>query len=139
MNELTIATDLIHQAVNNYYVGVSTGNVEMLMQAFDTSAGHLKGVQIDGNGKELVAVEPISGSIERWSKRPYQTGSGNLLSTEIIEGKMATVKFAFTLDDNHFLDLLTLYKVNGEWKIVNKMFVVLDGAFSLSNALNETN
>lgn len=113
----------IQSAIDHYYQGVISADTSLLTKAFDVESGHWKGISVNVNQKECVKVETISESIDRWRKGSYSNTSGEVVSTEIIDNKLAIVKFLFVLDDKEYLDVLSLFKLNGSWKIINKIFV----------------
>jgi putative lumazine-binding protein len=123
MKEFKDDHDAIRAVIQDYFEGVSGANTAPLERAWESSAGHWKGIETDVAGYETVKVEPIFDSIERWAKGPTKDASGEVLSLEVIDGQIAIVKFDFQLGNDRYLDILSLYKLNGEWKLINKMFV----------------
>lgn len=125
MDTFNVDHEEIRRVVYDYFVGVSEADTARLERAWEASAGHWKGIETDTNGNETVRVEPTFDSIERWAKGPKKSASGDIQSLEVIDRRLAIVKFDFQLGDDRYLDVLTLYKLNGEWKLINKMFVSL--------------
>jgi hypothetical protein len=65
----------------------------------------------------------ITAMIEQWSDNPNPPGERTdfqILSIEIVDGRLATVTFRFT---DRFYDAFLLIKQDGEWQIVSKAFV----------------
>ncbi len=68
---------------------------------------------------------------ERWvSKKPFSDAQKaqshlKILSTDILQEQLAVVKVELKAGEKVYIDYLSLYQVNGEWKIVNKVFVEL--------------
>ncbi|MDP5306789.1 nuclear transport factor 2 family protein [Paracoccus spongiarum] len=116
-----------HQAIRlviqDYFEGVSSADRAPLDRAWDAGSGHWKGVVTDPGRVETVKVEPIADSIRRWAAGTPGTSTGRIVALEVIDGQLAIVKFELQLGDERFLDVLSLYKVNGTWKLVNKVFV----------------
>lgn len=112
----------VHETVLAYFEGVSEGNPLKLRKALAVEVGHWKGKERLPNGTECVRVESFQESVKRWSNSSHDGCEGRLMSTEIVSDEVAVVKLVFNLDGDEYLDVLTLYKLNGEWKIVNKMF-----------------
>ena len=105
----------IHAAVFDYFDGINTKNRERIEWAFDPSA-QLKSPA--GNGK--VKVEPIADAVARWMSDTPQSRVGEILAVEITDGQVARVVFDF---DEAYIDFLTLLKLDGQWKIVDKVFI----------------
>jgi hypothetical protein len=113
----------IREAVGDYFRGVTQADRSLLEKAWDVPSGHMKWVARGATGKEEVKVMPIAAAIERWASRAQPDASSQVLSLDIVDGKMAVVKFQFIVRKTDFTDFLSLFKVNGEWKIINKIAV----------------
>ena len=105
----------IQAAVFNYFEGINEKDRARLESAFDTSA-QLKSP--DGAG--AVKVEPIADAIARWMDGKAQSRKGKILAFEITDNQVAQVVFDY---DGIFVDFLTLFKLDGQWKIVDKSFI----------------
>ena len=112
----------IREVVDLYFNGVVNADRALLERAWDRNA-HMKHVKADRDGIEAVHVVPIDVAFEWWTRVKAKTSLGKVLSVDIVDGKMAFVKFEFHYNKLDYIDYLSLYKVNGEWKIVNKTFV----------------
>jgi len=119
---------VIRAVVDKYYRGVVTADRALIEAAWDVDRGHMKHVQGSGAG-ESVNVTPISLAIDWWTRVKASTSSSKILALDIVEGKMASVKFEFVYDRLYYIEYLTLLKVSGNWKIVSKAYVSrkLDG------------
>jgi len=119
----------IKQTVLNYYEGYIYADLGKLALAFDTLAGHMKFVKAEADQAEKVGVIPANELIKRWAGRGAFTAeqiaqSGyKIESLDILDDKLAMVKIALQAADKSYVDYLALYRVNEEWKIVNKVFV----------------
>ena len=109
--------DAITETVQHYINGGKTGNTDEMKLAFHPDAtifGYI--------GPDLVA-----GPIKRlfdWNEQngPATELEGRIASIDIIE-TVATVRLELENWSGHrFTDLFTLLKVDGEWKIMNKVF-----------------
>ena len=109
--------DAITKTVQNYISGGKTGRTADMKLAFHPDAtifGYI--------GPDLFAG-PIQGLFD-WND---QNGAateleGRITSIDIIE-TVATVRLELdNLTGHRFTDLFTLLKVDGEWKIMNKVF-----------------
>jgi hypothetical protein len=105
----------VQATVYDYFDGINTKDRARLESAFDTSA-QLKSP--DGDG--AVKVEPIADAIARWMGGEAQSRKGKILALEITDNQVAQVVFDY---DGIFVDFLTLFKLDGQWKIVDKSFI----------------
>ena len=112
-----VEADAIQTVVFDYFDGINTKNRKRIERAFSKTA-QLKSPAEDGT----VKFEPIADAIERWMEGKAKERIGKVLSIKVTEGQVAEVKFDF---DGEFIDFLTLMKLNGQWKIVDKVFISL--------------
>lgn len=122
--------EAIKSTVNNYFEGITTGDTAKLNKAFHSSA-------------ILRTVNASSGKIQDFpiktfiSKTPAGgvKASGKLISYSYagISG-LAAVELQFA--DFKYIDLLSLLEVNGEWKIVTRVFSRVDLDTSLKGSSN---
>ncbi|MGR5130896.1 nuclear transport factor 2 family protein [Vibrio alfacsensis] len=103
------------ETVYNYFEGINTKQEKLIENAFDKNA-QLKYVS---NKNEEVKVELISDAINRWMGNDAQHRTGKVLSVDV-DGDIAHVVFDF---DNAFIDYLTLANMNGQWQIIDKVYV----------------
>ncbi|MGR5002068.1 nuclear transport factor 2 family protein [Vibrio celticus] len=103
------------ETVHNYFEGINTKQEKLIENAFDKNA-QLKYVS---NKNEEVKVELISDAINRWMGNDAQHRTGKVLSVDV-DGDIAHVVFDF---DNAFIDYLTLANMNGQWQIIDKVYV----------------
>lgn len=122
--------DLVRQKVESYYKGYLNNDAKEIVAAFDLENGHLKALQKDtATQKEFVRVYPMEQVAERWAnKTPFTDAQKavsylKILSMDILQGELAVVKVELKSGEKLFIDYLSLYKINEEWKIVNKVFV----------------
>ncbi len=113
----------VRETVDAYFRGVTQADRSLLEKCWDVENAHMKYVRKDDDGKEWVRVVPIADAFDRWTRKPETNSSSKVLSLDIVEGKMAVVKYEFFYGDMEYIDYLSLYKIGGEWKIVNKIFV----------------
>jgi hypothetical protein len=117
--------DAIVAVVDRYIEGVSKGHATALEQAFDERAwmfGTAGGQRFD---------MPIAQLIELATQMPLDSDGGYRAEVLAVEqvGDAAQVRLA---EDGcwggvSFVDLFTLAKIDGEWKIVNKTFTHTGG------------
>ncbi|MGR5174991.1 nuclear transport factor 2 family protein [Vibrio parahaemolyticus] len=103
------------ETVYNYFEGINTKQESLIEHAFDKSA-QLKYVS---NSNDEVKVELIADAIKRWMGNDAQQRTGKVLSVNVA-GDIAHVVFDF---DNAFIDYLTLANMNGQWQIIDKVYV----------------
>jgi hypothetical protein len=109
--------DAITNTVQNYINGGQTGRTAVMKLAFHPDA------TIFG----YVGPDLFAGPIQRlfdWNDQngPAAELQGRITSIDLIE-TVATVRLELDNWSGHrFTDLFTLLKVDGEWKIINKVF-----------------
>lgn len=110
----------ISKVIDNYFEGVYTGNVVLLKSSFHSKTS-LYG-DINGNEYFKSLNEYLEGVENR--KSPKESNEENkmeILSLEIV-GDVAIAKVRLPMLGYNYYDFLSLAIVNGEWKIVNKIF-----------------
>ena len=105
----------VRAAVFDYFDGINEVSRERLERAFDPSA-ELKNVGANG----AIVAQPIDQVIERWMAKEPEAREGEILSIDVTDGEIARVVFDYNGD---YIDFLTLAKVQGRWKIIDKVFV----------------
>ncbi|MBX2827264.1 MAG: nuclear transport factor 2 family protein [Flavobacteriaceae bacterium] len=117
---VTLAQDAEHQAVKktlNYYLEGGTNNdFDTLKKAFHANAT-MKYIR-DGAYTEVNAIEFFKGVMKPGPKQDRQT---KILSLDVT-GNAAHAKLEIRYEKFSFLDYMNLLKVDGEWKIVSKIF-----------------
>lgn len=114
----------VHAAVDGYLNGVATASAATLEQVWNLDHGRMVFVH-ERDGVAAVAEVPIRDAIARWTSRKPESSSGKVTAIDVIDGRMAVALVDMTHGPHHYIDVLSLYKVDGEWKIVNKCFVEL--------------
>lgn len=129
------STDLqqVKTTIENYFEGYIYRDITKLRQAFDTKNGAMKVVIKTKDGLESSENEFFKDLIPKWAARERLSQNSlenctlEILNIDLVEGKMGTAKISLKLGtDDTFVDILSLQKINKEWKITNKIFVVLD-------------
>jgi hypothetical protein len=116
--------DAIRQVVQLCLDGEATGDEEKLREAFHEDArmfGSLAGERFD---------VPISALIEMSASSPADTGQyrSQLLSVhQTDDAALAIVAEEGYWGTVSFIDYLSLSRINGRWKIVNKLFAHTGG------------
>lgn len=115
----------IEAAVMDYFEGQGERSEERLTRAFYGATAQMVGITKAENGGTDVRSWAMSEIIPQWSQGEPGTAErkGEILSMNIADGRLATVMFD---SDGRFYDALTLAKIDGEWKIVQKVFIRQD-------------
>jgi hypothetical protein len=110
-------TDAIKATVQHYLNGAISGRSEDLKPAFHKDATIFGYV-----GTDLFAG-PIQGLYDWHDQNGAATGLQARIESIDIEQTIATVRLELDNWTGHkFTDMFTLLKVDGEWKIMNKVF-----------------
>ena len=110
----------ITAVVNNYFEGIFYGNVDKLKGSFIDNA-HIYG-DIKGEAYSKTVDEYLEGVKTRKSPNELQEEfKMELIGIEIM-GDVAMAKVHLPMLGFNYYDFLSLSIVNGEWKIVNKVF-----------------
>lgn len=115
--------EAVRMVLDNYLNGVARQDTALLEKAFDGANAHMKHVTRSDAGGEMLKVVPIREAFVNWTKPPAKPCKGKVLNIDILDSRLAMAKYEFVWGDVTFIDYLSLYKINGEWKIVNKVFI----------------
>ena len=113
----------VKAAVFDYFEGQGEASLERLERAFHPDAS-MFGVLPNDDGEQALRVWPnMSDVVKNWAANDNPPGErdGEILSMDIVDGRIAVVQFRST---DRFYDSLTLVKIDGEWKIAAKVFVL---------------
>lgn len=110
----------IKNLINKYFEGIFYGNTSTLETCFSVNAN----IYGDINSSEYFK------SVNEYIKTVKNRKSPNNLSETFkmsiigidILGKIAMVKLHVPMLGFNYYDYLSLFKINGDWKIVNKLF-----------------
>ena len=110
--------DAVRVPLENYIKGHSTGDGEYMKKAFHTE-GNLIFVR---DGK--ITTRSFADYIAGFSGKPAADEPQRKRSIESIDvvGNAATAKIILDYPTAKLTDYMSLLKINGEWKIVNKIF-----------------
>ena len=114
----TAEKELVKIPLENYLKGHATGNAEFMKKAFHTE-GKLIFIR-DGKYTTRTFEEYINGM----SGKPAEDEAKRKRWIESIDvaGNSAIAKIILDYPSTKFVDYMTLLKIDGEWKIVNKSF-----------------
>jgi len=115
----------IKVAVFDYFHGQGEASRERLFRAFDADNSSMVGVVKSDDGKDAVrSWKDMNEVLGNWSSNASPAGGdrdGEIISMNMVDDRLAVVLFRST---DRFYDALTLGKVNGQWKIIAKAFVL---------------
>lgn len=110
----------IIKVIQGYFDGIFYGDVEKLKENFSNNA-HLY-----GDVKGIEYLKPLDEYLEGVRNRKSPNDLGEKFNMKIIGleilGNVAIVKLHVPMLGFNYYDLLSLSLVEGEWKIVNKLF-----------------
>jgi Putative lumazine-binding len=107
--------EAIKETINNYLEGGSVGDTARLNRAFFSYA-NLRNLSKEGKVSEMpvkkfIAAVPAGGA--KWSSKIVSYSYAGTAATAVTEEELPTFKF---------VDFLNLLKINGEWKIVSRVY-----------------
>lgn len=110
--------DAVRVPLENYIKGHATGDGEFMRKAFHTD-GNLIFIR-DGKFTTRSFADYISG----FTGKPAADEAGRKRSIESVDiaGNAASAKIILDYPTTRFVDYMSLLKINGEWKIVSKVF-----------------
>lgn len=115
----------IKTAVFDYFHGQGEASAERLFRAFAADHATMVGVRKGDDGTETITSwKDMNGVLNGWASNANPPGGdrdGEVISMNVVDGRLAVVLFRSA---DRFYDALTLSKVNDEWKIIAKAFVL---------------
>lgn len=115
-----LETAAVRAPLENYLKGHATGNPDFMRKAFHTD-GNLLFIR-DGKFTTRSFAEYIAGM--NGKPAPDEDKRRRWIETVETAGNAAVGKIILDYPGARFVDYMTLLKINGEWKIVNKSFFV---------------
>ena len=122
----------VNQAINNYFEGYVNRDIDKLKAGFHIEAGAMKRVMYSDEGKQSIMIYPFDELIPAWAKgkpRSQDVIANSILevlSIDITDKQIASAKIKMIVGDKGYTDVLSLHKINGVWKITDKMFTTFD-------------
>lgn len=121
----------ITTTIENYFDGYVERDIDKLNKAFDTQNGAMKVITKADDDTESAENHLFKDLMPKWGGREkLSTADKNncalqILTIDVVDGKMGIAKISMKIGDTTYIDILSLQKMNREWKITNKMYVVL--------------
>ncbi len=109
---------MVRDTIANYLLGLKFNDVDSLKKAFLPDA-KLYFIKKNGSLGQLSQAEWYDGF--KASAGKEEQGDLSIASVDIT-GNAAAVKVEEDYPKSHYTDYVSLLKMNGEWKIVNKIF-----------------
>ncbi len=121
---MTESMNKIAEMISIYFDGLFYGDTDKLEQVF------LKGSYLYGDIKGQPYAKSLDEYLEGVKNRKSpsemdETQNMQILSIEVL-GQMATARLRVPMLGFNYYDFLSLALIDGEWKIVNKLFVHVD-------------
>ena len=119
----------ISATVQNYYDGYIERDINKLNAAFDTLNGIMKVPSLKNDkviGYKNVYFKdlmPKWGNRAKLSAKVLQNCSLEILTVDVVDNSIASVKISMKVDTVTYIDILSLQKINDHWKITNKIYV----------------
>lgn len=116
--------DAIRAVIDDYFDGIGAADAERLNRAFAADKAAMVGVAKNEDGsRELKSFPDMEEVIANWAGNPNPEGTGRdgeILDIKVVDGQIAMVAFRYK---DEYYDVLTLVKLDGQWKIATKTFV----------------
>ena len=108
----------IRGVVGKDFEGIAEGNAKLLAEAWDSSA-RVQHVRLLAKGGDVVVTDPVTEAFKTWATKPHPRSSGFIQRIDVVSDRMAVARVILRFEGTNFNDFLTLFKINGQWKIVN--------------------
>lgn len=122
--------EAITKTITNYYEGYIERDINKLNKAFDTDHGTMK-VPVDDNdhskgfrNRYFGEILPKWGNREKLDEQTLANCKLEILNIDIEYSKIASGKMLMKVGDITYIDILSLHKIGGQWKITNKIYHV---------------
>ena len=122
----------ITETIENYFYGYLHGDSDKLYRAFDSENGAMKVISTAEDGNETADNMYFKDLITRWTSREkfsqeiLNNSSLDIVEIDEVNGKIASARIRMKVGETVYIDILSLQKINQQWKITNKIFVVAE-------------
>lgn len=120
----------VKSTIQNYYDGYIDRDIKKLNKAFDLENGTmkvpiLKDEKVIGfNNLYFKDLVLIWGNRKKLSPEILQNCGLKILSIDIVDDKITSAKISMKVDTITYIDILSIQKIKGKWKITNKIYSV---------------
>ena len=114
----TAEHEAIEAVLEDYVVGWREGNAERLGRAFAPTGA----IVWPAEGNDVNSMT-FAAAIGRDRSNPSYGLEWNVESLDIVDDHVAVARVNISRTGGSYVDLLTLYKLDAGWRIVNKAFV----------------
>jgi len=120
----------VSATIQNYFDGYVERDIDKLNAAFDVVNGVMKTPSKTDNGTERFENDYFKDIIPRWATREKLSVEERancvleILNIQVTDSQMAVATIKMKIGDSTYIDVLSLQRLNSNWKITNKMFVV---------------
>lgn len=121
---------LITTTLENYFDGYIQRDSALLHKAFDMDNGTMKVKGTDIKGIEIVENSYFRDLIPKWASREKLSeeiiidSALEIQNIDVVDGKIGSAKISMKVGETTYIDILSLQKINRDWKITNKIFIV---------------
>nr|WP_302849158.1 nuclear transport factor 2 family protein [Polaribacter porphyrae] len=118
------------KTIQNYYDGYIHRDLEKLEKAFDLEHGTMKVPIVKDNkvigfkNRYFKEVVPKWGNRKKLPKTTLENCALHILNIDIVDNTIASAKISMKVDTIIYIDILSLNKIKGLWKITNKIYTV---------------
>ena len=113
---------LTTSVVESYIAGWREADTELLATVFAVDEGRVLWVSGDAPGEELKSMT-FADVLRDRKPQPEYGLRWRIIASDVIAGKLASVKVHISRKGGSYTDLLVLQKIDDRWRIVTKTFV----------------
>ncbi len=130
--ELSNDIELVTSTIENYYNGYVHRDSVKLYRAFDHVNGVMKVPSKDEKGEDYVKNVYFKDLLPKWygreklSQDVLDNSELKILNIDVAEGIIGSAKIYMKVGDDVYIDILSLQNINKQWKITNKIYMVVD-------------
>lgn len=128
--EQSAERESIEKTIKNYYDGYIFRDINKLNKAFDLENGTMKvpitkAKQVIGfKNRYFKEVVPKWGNRAKLTEKTLQNCALEIVAVAVVDNQIANAKIIMKVDSITYVDVLALHKIQGNWKITNKMYTV---------------
>ena len=122
----------ITTTIENYFYGYVYRDSVQLYKAFDYKNGVMKVPSKGEGGNEYVDNVYFKELLPKWSAREklpqvvLDNSELKILNIDVAEGVIGSAKIWMKVGEDIYIDILSLQKINQQWKITNKIYLAME-------------